>query len=401
MVAEKSIEKVYSVTELTREVKTALESEFQSIWVEGEISNYLLHTSGHRYFTLKDASAQIKAVVWRFNAQGLQMDPKDGVKVRVFGDITVYEKGGYYQFRVNRLVPVGIGSLEEQFQRLKEKLNAEGLFAPEHKRPLPMFPKAIGIITSPTGAAIRDIVNICRRRAPLVRLVLRPAKVQGDGAAEDIAKAIEEFNRWGEVDVLIVGRGGGSLEDLWAFNEEIVARAIYGSQIPVISAVGHEIDFSIADFVADLRAATPSAAAELATFDARAIVGFVADIRTRLQRALTRQAELSRQHLARLVKSRPLTRPEVMIEPHSQRLDDLLTRSGKAAELILLKNRNRLDIFEHKLMALSPDGVLKRGYAVVRMKKDSSLVGRAVMLSVGDHVAISFADGARSGIIEE
>ena len=400
MNSEQPLEKIYSVSEITHEIKDLLESEFQSIWVEGEISNYLHHSSGHRYFTLKDSSAQIKAVIWRFAGQGLQFEPKDGLKVRVYGDITLYEKGGNYQFRVTRIIAAGLGSLEEQFRKLKEKLALEGLFAEEHKRPIPAFPRAIGIVSSPTGAAIRDIFNICRRRAPMVELILRPTRVQGDGAAEDIAKAIEEFNLWGQVDLLIVGRGGGSLEDLWAFNEEIVARAIYASRIPIISAVGHEIDFSISDFVADLRAATPSAAAELATFDAGSVLAFVADARARLARALTRSAETRRQLLERLIKSRVLTSPQAMLERPAQRLDESLTRLRSTAELILLKNRNRLTLAEHRLTALSPDNVLKRGYAVVSRRDTSAIVKAASDLAGGDRIDIKFADGAKPAVIE-
>jgi exodeoxyribonuclease VII large subunit len=400
MDSELRLEKIHSVTEITGEIKATLEAEYQSIWVEGEISNYLHHSSGHRYFTLKDAGAQIKAVIWRFSAQGLQFEPKDGLRVRVFGDITLYEKGGYYQIRVTRILAMGKGSLGEQFQRLKEKLAAEGLFAEDHKQPIPAFPSRIGVISSSTGAAIQDIINICRRRAPSVQLILRPTRVQGDGAAQDIAKAIEEFNRWGEVDVLIVGRGGGSLEDMWAFNEESVARAIYQSQIPIISAVGHEIDFSIADFVADLRAATPSAAAELATYDAQAAAVFIGNSRTRLARALTHNVEMRRQLLDRLIKARVFLSPAGMLERPSQRLDDNFTRMKNVAELLQLKNRGALALLEHKLEALSPDNVLKRGYAVVRRREGLAFVKKASELSSRDRIDIRFADGSRPATIE-
>lgn len=400
MTQKLELEKIYSVSEITGEIKNTLESEYQSLWIEGEISNYLHHTSGHRYFTLKDAGAQIKAVIWRFAAQGLQLEPKDGLKVRVFGDITLYEKGGYYQIRVSRMVAVGKGSLEEQFQRLKEKLLQEGLFAEERKRPIPDFPDIIGIVSSPTGAAIRDIINICRRRAPGIRLVLRPTRVQGDGAAEDIAKAIAEFNRWGKAEVLIVGRGGGSLEDLWAFNEEIVARAIFDSNIPVISAVGHEIDFSIADFVADLRAATPSAAAELATYDARALLYSLGEARGRLMRALTHNVEMRRQRLTRLVSSRVLRQPAALLERPSQRLDELTTRLRNVAGTLLQSHRSALTLLEHKLAALSPENVLKRGYAVIKRRAAETLVTKAAQLTAGDKVDIRFADGSRPATIE-
>jgi exodeoxyribonuclease VII large subunit len=400
MESPQELNKIYSVSEITGEIKTTLESEYQSLWIEGEISNYLHHSSGHRYFTLKDAGAQIKAVIWRFSAQGLQLEPKDGLKVRAFGDITLYEKGGYYQLRVARLVAVGKGSLEEQFQRLKEKLSQEGLFEEERKRAIPEYPRVIGIVSSPTGAAIRDIINICRRRAPNVQLVLRPARVQGDGAAEDIAKAIDEFNSWGEPDVLIVGRGGGSLEDLWAFNAEIVARAIYRSQIPVISAVGHEIDFSIADFVADLRAATPSAAAELATYDARGLAAALVEVRGRLARALSRNVEMRRQLLNQLSKARVLTVPAALLERPSQRLDELTTRMRNVAGTLLLGHRNALTLMEHKLDALSPDNVLKRGYAVVRRRDGLDVVTKAAQLEAGNKVDIRFADGSSPAVIE-
>ncbi len=391
---------VYSVSEVTKEIKGLLEREFVSIWVEGEISNFLHHSSGHRYFTLKDANAQLKAVIWKFSAQGLTFEPKDGLKVRAFGDITLYEKGGYYQLRVVRLLPKGIGSLEEQFQKLKAKLAAEGLFDEEHKQPIPQYPSAIGIITSPTGAAVRDIINICRRRAPMIRLILRPTKVQGDGAAEDIAAAIAEFNRWGGADLLIVGRGGGSLEDLWAFNEEIVARAIYDSRLPIISAVGHEIDFSIADFVADLRAATPSAAAELATFDAAALAQGLAAASERLSRSLQRAAELRRERLKRLQTSRAFLKPATILEPFSQRLDEQSMLMHHRMETIQLRCNGRFDTLCHKLEALSPDSVLKRGYAVVRRTSDSSIVKLAGSLQHGEKVAISFADGSRDATVE-
>ena len=400
MIEDNPQEKIFTVSQLTREIKEVLEGEFTSIWVEGEISNFLHHTSGHRYFTLKDADAQLKAVIWKFSAQSLTLALKDGLKVRAFGDITLYEKGGTYQLRVIKITAKGIGSLEEQFQKLKAKLAAEGLFEPERKRPIPQYPRAIGIITSPTGAAIRDIINIARRRAPMVRLVLRPTKVQGDGAAVDIAAAIKEFNDWGEVDTLIVGRGGGSLEDLWAFNEEVVARAIFESEIPVVSAVGHEIDFSISDFVADLRAATPSAAAELATYDSSALVQFLINSNDRLQRALLRNIELRRERLIRIRQSRVMLRPAVIVEPFAQRLDDDVTRMQNSLEMTLLRRRSRFETLHHKLEALSPDGVLKRGYAVVRRSSDKAIIKKAAELATKDNVEISFGDGSRSATID-
>lgn len=393
-------EMVYTVAQLTRAIKEVLEGEFTSVWVEGEISNYLHHTSGHRYFTLKDSEAQLKAVIWKFSASGLSFQPKDGLKVRAFGDITLYEKGGYYQLRVIRLLPQGKGSLEEQFQRLKAKLAAEGLFDEERKRAIPQYPQAIGIVTSPTGAAVRDILNICRRRAPMVRLILRPTKVQGDGAAEDIADAIREFNQFGAVDTLIVGRGGGSLEDLWAFNEETVARAIFASEIPVISAVGHEIDFSIADFVADLRAATPSAAAELATFDATKLVETILAATQRLTAGLRRHADRRRERWQMLQRSQVFAQPLMILEPFAQQRDEAVTALTRGIELQQLRTRNHYERLADRLQALSPLRVLERGYAVVRRRDDSRLVKSAGALKSGDEIAIEFVDGRRDATIE-
>lgn len=393
-------EKIYSVTEITGALKSVLESEFASIWVEGEISNYLHHSSGHHYFTLKDRSAQLKAVIWRFTARGLKLDLKDGLKVRVFGDITVYEKGGYYQLRVARLEAAGLGTLQQQFEALKRKLDEEGLFAPERKRPIPQYPSVIGIVTSPTGAAVRDIINICRRRAPQIKLVLRPTRVQGDGAAADIVTAIDEFDRWGGADLLIVGRGGGSLEDLWCFNEEMVARAVASSQAPVISAVGHEIDFTIADFVADQRAPTPSAAAELATYDSAALLQFVANARARLPAALLRVSKNLRERYLRLLKSRVFRKPEILLEGSYQQLDDLNSRFQHAIENRQSAWKARVELLTGKLSALSPDSVLKRGYSLVRKKSDDRIVTDAETLATGEQVTISFSRGQRDARIE-
>ncbi|MBI4546997.1 MAG: exodeoxyribonuclease VII large subunit, partial [Ignavibacteriae bacterium] len=240
--------KILTVSELTRRIKSVLETGFLDVSVQGEISNCKLHSSGHLYFTLKDESSQLQAVMWRGRVMNLFFTPQDGMKVIARGNITVYEVRGIYQIDVLQLQPLGTGELQLAFERLKQKLAAEGLFAPEHKKPLPGYPARIGIVTSPTGAAIQDILSIISRRNPAVEVILYPVRVQGSGAAEEIATAIRDFDRYGEIDVMIVGRGGGSLEDLWAFNEEIVARAIYDSKIPIISAVGHEIDFTIADF---------------------------------------------------------------------------------------------------------------------------------------------------------
>src|SRR5216110_3322298 len=259
--------KVFTVGELTRAIRGTLETKFGAVWVQGEISNYKLHPSGHQYFTLKDQRAQIACVIWRDAMLPPHQPLVDGAQVQVYGTVTVFEARGQYQLSVQILQPRGIGLLQAKFEALKRKLQAEGLFAPERKRPLPKFPRQIGIVTSPTGAAIRDILNVLRRRAPWLQILINPVRVQGTGAAQEIAVAIRELatpnEAWRPLDLIVVTRGGGSIEDLWELNEEIVARAIFNSTVPVVSAVGHEIDFTICDFVADVRAPTPSAAAEL------------------------------------------------------------------------------------------------------------------------------------------
>src|SRR5712692_2146610 len=259
--------KVLTVSELTRSIRGTLEAKFGAVWVQGEISNYKLHPSGHQYFTLKDQRAQIACVIWRDAMAPPRQPLVDGTQVQVFGTVTVFEARGQYQLNVQILQPRGLGLLQAKFEALKRKLEAEGLFAPERKRPLPKFPRRIGIITSPTGAAIRDMLNVLRRRARWLQILISPVRVQGTGAAQEIAVAIRELatpnDAFAPLDLIVVARGGGSIEDLWEFNEEIVARAIADVRVPIVSAIGHEIDFTIADFVADLRAPTPSAAAEL------------------------------------------------------------------------------------------------------------------------------------------
>src|SRR5438105_7212556 len=280
--------KVLSVSELTRSIRSTLETKFRAVWVQGEISNYKLYPSGHQYFTLKDQRAQISCVIWRDTMAPPRQPLVDGAQVQVYGTVTVFEARGQYQLSVQILQPRGVGLLQAKFEALKRKLEAEGLFAPERKRSLPKFPRRIGIVTSPSGAAIRDMLNVLCRRAPWLQILINPVRVQGTGAAQEIAVAIRDLatpnSNWQPLDLIVVTRGGGSIEDLWEFNEEIVARAIFNSAVPIVSAVGHEIDFTICDFVADLRAPTPSAAAELIAPD-------VSELQRRIQacmRALAR-----------------------------------------------------------------------------------------------------------------
>jgi len=403
---------VFSVTELTRLIKATLESQVGSVWVEGEVSNLRQPSSGHYYFTVKDANAQITAVLFRGNQQRLKFKPRDGLLVRVQGEISVYERSGNYQIIVRTMEEAGQGALQAKFEALKEKLQKEGLFDPARKRAIPLLPQHVGVVTSPTGAAIHDILNVISRRFPNLHLVLAPVKVQGEGAAHEIVAAIEYLNRRGGFDVLIVGRGGGSLEDLWCFNEESVARAIVASQIPVISAVGHEIDFTISDFVADLRAATPSAAAELVVGRKDAFEGALDEMSRRLMRALRDYGAALRNRLQVAAGSYVFREPRNLVRQYYQHLDSLKLRIHHVVKGGASEGHQRLDDFgvrmihelklrtqssaqeirrlDSQLKALNPLAVLTRGYSItrdeqgriVRTIKDVT-VGRRITTRVG------------------
>ena len=316
--------KVYTVSELTKKIRETLEVNFDLIWVTGEISNLRTPSSGHYYFTLKDKESQIKAVLFRPQLRFLKFLPQDGMDIICYGRLTVYEKRGEYQIIIEYLEPKGIGALSFAFEQLKEKLSKEGLFDQAHKKPIPFLPKRIGIITSPTGAAIRDMIQIIGRRFSNLEIYIYPVRVQGEEAPSEIVKAIYEMNQWGKVDVIILGRGGGSLEDLWAFNTEEVARAIFDSKIPIISAVGHEIDFTIADFVADLRAPTPSAAAELVVPDRTEITNVISSLSVRLNTRMKQILEMEKQHYFMLIKRLPDLR--FRLSDLQSRIDDLKSR---------------------------------------------------------------------------
>ena len=393
--------KVYGVGELTRTIKSLLEENLPLIWVEGEISEYLRHRSGHHYFTLKDADAVLSCVIWRGMAESISFNPQPGMKVIVKGRITVYEKGGKYQLEAYTLQLTGEGELMAAFERLKSRLAEEGLFDPLHKKSLPRYPRSIGLVTSPTGAAIRDLVTVARRRNPAVELILAPVKVQGEGAAREIAQAIEVFNRFGRVDLLIVGRGGGSLEDLWAFNEEIVARAIFASRIPIVSAVGHEIDFSIADFTADLRAPTPSAAAEIAVPAAEEIAASLSLAGSRMKNILLNRVRALKDKLEWAKRSRAFGRPREMLREYSQRLDESRRWMESTINEALTLRRSHLERQAASLRALDPRNVLKRGYSVVRRLPENIVVADAAALQRGDKVSMTFHHGNAMGRIEK
>jgi exodeoxyribonuclease VII large subunit len=397
--AVKTDQPILTVSEITRRVKQLLEGGFAGIVVQGELSNFKIHTSGHMYFTLKDESAQIAGVMWRSRVGSLSFVPEDGMKVVVSGRITVYEPRGAYQIDATSMRPLGVGELQAAFEKLKQKLSAEGLFDASRKKPLPEFPQRIGIVTSETGAAFRDMIAVFRRRFPAVTLVLRPTRVQGVGAAQDIADAIAEFNRFGGTDLLIVGRGGGSLEDLWAFNEEVVARAIAASGIPIVSAVGHEIDFTIADFVADLRAPTPTAAAELAVRDRAALLEILNESVYTMRDNVASIVRERRRRILHLLESYAFNRPIDLFRQQSQRFDEITRVLQSSTEHLFALTRSRTTALQQRIASLNPRQVLKRGYAMVL--REGNIISSSNALHPDDLVDVEFHDGSvRSRVVE-
>lgn len=394
-------EKVYKVSEITRQLRSLLEDAFPEVWVVGEVSNFKPHSSGHIYFSLKDEASELKCVMFRRDAESLSFTPIDGMKVKSLGRITVYEKRGFYQLQVLFLMPAGVGELALAFEKMKARLQAEGLFDEEKKKSLPPFPARIGVITSSTGAALRDILNILRRRWPFLTVVLRPARVQGEGASADIAEAIDDLNEYGEVDLIIVGRGGGSIEDLWAFNEEVVARAINRSTKPVVSAVGHEVDYTIADFVADLRAPTPSAAAEIVVPNKREILSQLDSLVKRGTRAsFARISDLKRK-LQALARSYGLRRPQDLVMESWQSLDELQRRGSTAIRHRLEILGGKISALEARLKSAGPEATLSRGYCICLKLPQKELVRNSSVLSKSDGVSLKFAEGSAKCIVEE
>ena len=434
---ERDIPQVYTITQLTRRIKGVLEAEIGSVWVAGEISNWTCAASGHAYFTLKDETSQLSTVMFKGRLDRLRFRPENGLEVLVLGNVSVYERRGAYQLIAEEMQPKGLGALQLAYEKLKKKLSEEGLFDPAHKKKLPLLPKRIGIVTSPTGAAIRDILHVLQRRFANVHVILYPARVQGEGAALEIAAGITFLDQYG-VDVMIVGRGGGSLEDLWAFNEEVVARALFASQTPVISAVGHEIDYALSDFVADLRAPTPSAAAEIVVKEQHALAERVHQYRDRLERGIRHIFGQSRIRHAYARNARVFTQAEVLFREQRQTLDELRLRmerhTGDAMvrlrqrveraqrllgilspqkrleqqqyQLHALRNRfrqcalafpdimkNRYQAYPARLNALSPLAVLGRGYALAFRQSNNALLYNATQVSPGDAIRLWLATG--------
>jgi len=384
---------IHNVSEVTNYIKRMFQREpvLGCIQVRGELSNFRCYASGHCYFTLKDAASAIKCVMFRSRAQGLRFRPENGMQVVVSGSISVYERDGVYQLYAERMMPEGAGDLALAFEQLKARLASEGLFDDAHKKPLPRFPKRIGIVTSISGAVLRDIYHVSKRRWPAVQLVLRPVLVQGEEAAAQIAAAIAFFNEKYPVDVLIVGRGGGSMEDLWAFNEEPVVRAIYASKIPVISAVGHETDFTLADFASDQRAATPSQAAELAVPDRMELLRYTESLMARLSQQERRQLQEKRLRLAACLRSAALQNPQLLLAGRAQRLDRAIAALESQMKGQMKEKRHALEIVLQQLDYLNPVHILRQGYGIV--EKEGAPLTSVRAVKEGDLLTITLKDG--------
>lgn len=436
--------RIFSVRDLVSAVRTQLERQYTDIWVEGEISNYRPAESGHLYFTLKDDNAQLRVVIWRTQARLLRFKPENGLQVIARGRVTIYDQRGELQLSAEYLEPKGAGALQIAFEQLKAKLAAEGLFDREHKKPIPRLPRRIGIITSPRGAALQDMLNILRRRHESVGVLIFPAQVQGDAAAAEVASGVRYFNRAKNVDVIVVARGGGSLEDLAAFNDEALARVIAGSEVPVISAVGHETDFTIADFVADLRAPTPSAAAELVIESKRQLEEVVETVRRRLGRAARYQLQQIKLRLTELAQHGAFARVREAIRRREQRVDELVYRMAQAERktiqaqmrrldvaatrlrhldlrlrltyfhkqldtqtsaiqtamrAVLTQRRGGLDSLSAQLQALSPTNILERGYALV-FDSQGHLLKDAAQVKSGDEITAQVAKGTIGAVVK-
>lgn len=395
-------EAVYSVSEINNFIKNILEQEpeLRNLQVVGEISNFKRYPSGHCYFTLKDTGAVLKCVMFRSRAINLRFQPQNGDTVVAVGRLAVYERDGVYQLYTDLLLQQGVGDLMQAYEKLKQKLERAGLFALERKQQLPLHQRTVGIITSPAGAAVRDIITVSRRRNQGIKLLLYPVKVQGEGAAAEIAAAIEFFNRKKLADVLIVGRGGGSIEDLWAFNEEVTVRAVAASKIPVVSAVGHETDFTLCDFAADVRAATPSQAAELVVADVEGYKQRVAYLEQRARSLLSALLTQQQRRLDNLVNSWALRDPERLFADQAQRLDTASRRLREALELHLQQDEHKLALAAARLDSLSPLAVLGRGYSVSQ-KADYTLVSSVDELKWGDELLTTVADGVITSVVQQ
>ncbi len=383
-------EKILSVSEITNSVKRILEKSFKGIKIVGEISNFKAHFSGHWYFTLKDANAQISCTMWKGNNSQVRFTPEDGMKIIVSGNISVYPPRGSYQIDVRTMKAAGVGELQAAFERLKQRLSDEGLFDVENKKAITRLPKKIGIVTAIDSAAFRDMVSVAERRFPLVELVVASSKVQGDGAAENISRNIKLLNSQGNIDTIIIGRGGGSLEDLWAFNEEIVARTIYDSETPIISGVGHEIDFTIADFVADLRAPTPTASMELATPNQEDILNYITDFFENSSNNVNSIITNFKDEIFNITNSYGFKSHDFIINNNMQTLDNYLFRIENGVNQKYLKSKNELNLISSIVESYSVEKVLERGFALV--EQNNRTVTRAKDFDFDKEIKIKFYD---------
>ena len=396
--------KIYTVSRITKYIKNLFENDYnlQNVWILGEISNFKLHSSGHMYFVLKDQESQIKGVMFKGNNLSLRFMPQDGMKVKVRGDISVYERRGEYQLYVKEIVEAGKGELYLAFERLKEKLKAEGLFSEEFKKKLPLIPKNIAVITSPTGAAIRDVLTISLRRFPNLSILVVPSLVQGTLAAQEIAKKIDFLNKhFNNLDFIILSRGGGSLEELWAFNEEILARSIYNSKIPIVSAIGHETDFTISDFVADLRCPTPSAAAEMTIPDKSSLINNLNLLNSKLNKAIKRNLELKVENINSINKSIQYQGPENKINQYYQYIDEFSVR-------IKLRIKHQIELYEEKIKkdkqrldSLNPGAVIERRYSICRKIPGKEIIKRLNQVEIGNEIEIIISDGKMLGKVDK
>jgi exodeoxyribonuclease VII large subunit len=393
--------KVLSVGELTRDVKMLMEDAFPAVWVSGEISNVSRPSSGHIYLTLKDNEAQLRAVLWRSSARAMRFQLQDGLAVIARGRISVYAARGEYQLVIEHLQPKGMGALELALRQLRERLLALGYFAPERKKPLPRFPKRAALITSPSGAAVRDILEVLGRRWPALEVWICPVRVQGDGAGQEIAAALARVNRLGRIDVIIIGRGGGSAEDLWAFNEECVAHALFHSRIPVVSAVGHEIDLTIADQVADRRALTPSEAAELVVPHREELLERLSGTEAQIRKLLLQRLEFARRRLDEVLQCRVFRLPLERLQERERWLDDFDDRLRRAVRLHLGQAAERLASQAARLETLSPLNVLSRGYSLTRREADQVIVRHAHQVAAGDRLMTDVQHGRILSRVEE
>jgi exodeoxyribonuclease VII large subunit len=393
-------EHVYTITELNQQVRNLLETNFARIWVEGEISNFVCPSSGHWYFSLKDKNAQVRCAMFRGHNNRIKFQPESGMHVIVFARVSLYEGRGDFQLIVEKIEEVGFGRLQRAFEQLKQKLSTEGLFDEKHKQPLPEFPQQIGVITSPTGAAIRDILSVLKRRFPLAPVIIYPTLVQGSEAAVKIVKALQLANSRRECDVLIVARGGGSIEDLWPFNEEIVARAIFTSKIPIVAGVGHEIDFTIADFVADHRAPTPSAAAEYISPNQHELLQHLTKTKQRLNYSINKNCEHQQINLSNLAQRIKRCHPIQQLQDKTQQLD-CVEQNLIAAQLRLLENKqNKLQLVSRALNIISPLSTLQRGYAIITNQKNM-VIRKSSAVKIGEQINAKLNSGKLQCTVEK